>query len=65
LTAATIGQAGRPGNLPGPTRLTCFGAAATVRPRYRMEAWMTWKTPKIVEIAVGAEINCYACAEKK
>ncbi|WP_221794292.1 pyrroloquinoline quinone precursor peptide PqqA [Aquisediminimonas sediminicola] len=26
---------------------------------------MTWKTPKIVEIALGAEINCYACAELK
>jgi len=24
---------------------------------------MKWKTPKIVEIAVGMEINCYACAE--
>jgi coenzyme PQQ precursor peptide PqqA len=24
---------------------------------------MTWTTPKIVEIALGAEINCYACAE--
>jgi coenzyme PQQ precursor peptide PqqA len=24
---------------------------------------MTWKTPTIVEIALGAEINCYACAE--
>ncbi len=23
----------------------------------------TWKKPKIVEIAVGMEINCYACAE--
>jgi coenzyme PQQ precursor peptide PqqA len=21
-----------------------------------------WKTPKVVEIAVGMEINCYACA---
>jgi coenzyme PQQ precursor peptide PqqA len=30
-----------------------------------MEVGMAWKTPKIVEIAVGAEINCYACAEKK
>jgi len=28
-----------------------------------MELMMTWKTPKIVEIALGAEINCYACAE--
>jgi len=24
---------------------------------------MKWKTPKIREIALGAEINCYACAE--
>ncbi|MCH7710518.1 MAG: pyrroloquinoline quinone precursor peptide PqqA [Proteobacteria bacterium] len=24
---------------------------------------MAWKTPKVVEIAVGMEINCYACAE--
>lgn len=24
---------------------------------------MSWKTPKIVEIALGAEINCYACAD--
>jgi len=24
---------------------------------------MAWNTPKIVEIALGAEINCYACAE--
>ncbi|MBN9540565.1 MAG: pyrroloquinoline quinone precursor peptide PqqA [Reyranella sp.] len=26
---------------------------------------MTWKTPKIVEIALGAEINSYACADLK
>jgi len=26
---------------------------------------MSWKTPKIVEIALGAEINSYACAEVK
>jgi coenzyme PQQ precursor peptide PqqA len=24
---------------------------------------MKWKTPVIIEIAVGMEINCYACAE--
>jgi len=24
---------------------------------------MMWKTPRIVEIAVGLEINSYACAE--
>ncbi|ONG55865.1 coenzyme PQQ precursor peptide PqqA [Pseudoroseomonas deserti] len=26
---------------------------------------MTWKTPKIVEVALGAEINSYVCAERK
>ena len=30
-----------------------------------MEELMTWKTPKIVKIALGAEINSYACAEMK
>jgi len=24
---------------------------------------MAWKAPKVIEIAVGMEINCYACAE--
>ncbi len=24
---------------------------------------MSWKAPKIVEIALGAEINSYACAD--
>jgi coenzyme PQQ precursor peptide PqqA len=28
-----------------------------------LETVMAWKTPKIVEVALGAEINCYACAE--
>jgi coenzyme PQQ precursor peptide PqqA len=27
------------------------------------ELRMTWKTPKIVELVLGAEINSYACAE--
>jgi len=26
---------------------------------------MKWKTPVIIEIAVGLEINAYACAEFK
>jgi len=26
---------------------------------------MTWKTPKIVEVPVGMEINMYACAVRK
>ena len=29
------------------------------------EEIMAWKTPKIVEIALGAEINSYACADQK
>jgi coenzyme PQQ precursor peptide PqqA len=36
--------------------------AARIRPR---EIAMKWKTPVIVEIAVGLEINAYACAEVK
>jgi coenzyme PQQ precursor peptide PqqA len=28
-------------------------------------ASMSWKAPKVVEIALGAEINSYACAEAK
>jgi coenzyme PQQ precursor peptide PqqA len=34
----------------------------------RQTAWetrMTWKTPKIVEVPVGMEINMYACAARK
>ncbi|HWJ20696.1 MAG: pyrroloquinoline quinone precursor peptide PqqA [Bradyrhizobium sp.] len=26
---------------------------------------MTWKTPKVVEVPVGMEINMYACAARK
>jgi coenzyme PQQ precursor peptide PqqA len=33
--------------------------------RRRRNKAMTWKTPKIVEIALGAEINSYACAGLK
>lgn len=30
---------------------------------YKRRFVMVWKKPKIREIALGAEINCYACAE--
>jgi coenzyme PQQ precursor peptide PqqA len=33
-----------------------------IRPK---ELAMKWKTPTIIEIAVGLEINAYACAEVK
>jgi coenzyme PQQ precursor peptide PqqA len=26
------------------------------------ESAMTWKAPKVTEVALGGEINCYACA---
>ena len=29
------------------------------------ETKMSWKTPKIVEVQVGMEINMYACAARK
>ncbi len=29
----------------------------------RNEMRKSWKKPKIVEVAVGMEINCYACAD--
>jgi coenzyme PQQ precursor peptide PqqA len=34
----------------------------------RQTSWedgMTWKTPKILEVPVGMEINMYACAARK
>jgi len=31
----------------------------------KTEDVMAWNTPKVVEIALGAEINSYACADLK
>jgi coenzyme PQQ precursor peptide PqqA len=33
--------------------------------RFSRRAKMAWKTPKIVEVSVGMEINMYACAARK
>jgi coenzyme PQQ precursor peptide PqqA len=33
--------------------------------RFTRRAKMAWKTPKIVEVPVGMEINMYACAARK
>jgi coenzyme PQQ precursor peptide PqqA len=30
---------------------------------HNKETHMTWKTPRVIEVAVGMEINCYACAD--
>ena len=32
---------------------------------FEKESQMAWKTPKIVEVPVGMEINMYACAARK
>jgi coenzyme PQQ precursor peptide PqqA len=32
---------------------------------FKKESQMAWKTPTIVEVAVGMEINMYACAARK
>jgi coenzyme PQQ precursor peptide PqqA len=36
-----------------------------VRFFHKERAKMAWKTPKIVEVSVGMEINMYACAARK
>jgi coenzyme PQQ precursor peptide PqqA len=36
--------------------------SAPLKPR-RRDAMRKWSRPTVVEIAVGMEINCYACAE--
>jgi coenzyme PQQ precursor peptide PqqA len=44
------------------------GGSSLLAVRRRAETWrseMAWKTPKIVEVPVGMEINMYACAARK
>jgi coenzyme PQQ precursor peptide PqqA len=47
-----------------------FRSAVVYLPRakfvpFTRRAKMAWKTPKIVEVPVGMEINMYACAARK
>jgi coenzyme PQQ precursor peptide PqqA len=44
-----------------------WSASKLPRPKRNtaQEETMLWKKPRIVEVAVGQEINCYACAEMK
>jgi coenzyme PQQ precursor peptide PqqA len=45
-----------------------MAARAICANHLNVRAWesdMTWKTPKIVEVPVGMEINMYACAARK
>jgi coenzyme PQQ precursor peptide PqqA len=43
------------------TRSRIFGLCLPEQGRSQMK----WTTPRIVEIAIGLEINSYACAELK
>jgi len=47
-----------------PIRITLFGGRSTSGFSQR-RAKMAWKSPKIVEVPVGMEINMYACAARK
>jgi coenzyme PQQ precursor peptide PqqA len=42
-----------------------LGSAGATSRETAWETQMTWKTPKIVEVPVGMEINMYACAARK
>jgi coenzyme PQQ precursor peptide PqqA len=44
-------------------RISLYGRAKNVP--LEKETGMSWKTPKIVEVPVGMEINMYACAARK
>jgi coenzyme PQQ precursor peptide PqqA len=41
-----------------------FSYRVIIRP-CKKESHMAWKTPRIVEVPVGMEINMYACAARK
>jgi coenzyme PQQ precursor peptide PqqA len=42
-----------------------FDAGTSIVPTPLGRTLMSWKTPKIVEVQVGMEINMYACAARK
>jgi coenzyme PQQ precursor peptide PqqA len=42
-----------------------YTPSAKIVPLEKETKEMSWKTPKIVEVPVGMEINMYACAARK
>jgi coenzyme PQQ precursor peptide PqqA len=62
IQVVAVGIKDQAGNLTVQRGPLTSGGDAKLRTEERL---MSWKTPKIVEIALGAEINCYACAELK
>jgi coenzyme PQQ precursor peptide PqqA len=47
-----------------PRKYAIVGNTGVDAPNLKEEN-MTWNAPKIVEVAVGMEINMYACASRK
>jgi coenzyme PQQ precursor peptide PqqA len=68
LSAKTVLARKGPGLIAGTRACAIFEAAlpffAAILPNTG-ETVMAWKTPKIVEVPVGMEINMYACAAPK
>jgi len=48
-----------------PPRKRCDGGEHVSTRQLEKRKKMTWNAPKIVEVAVGMEINMYACASRK
>jgi coenzyme PQQ precursor peptide PqqA len=51
-----------------PLHRACVGSRFNAARAFAPITWetrMTWKTPKIVEVQVGMEINMYVCATRK
>lgn len=46
-----------------PTEMANMPVAGSQPELQPEEKIMAWKTPKIVEVSLASEINCYACAE--
>jgi coenzyme PQQ precursor peptide PqqA len=46
-----------------PAEIANIPAAGSQPELQPKEKIMAWKTPKIVEVSLASEINCYACAE--
>jgi coenzyme PQQ precursor peptide PqqA len=47
------------------TNLSARAESVRLKKLKKERAKMAWKTPKIVEVPVGMEINMYACAARK
>jgi coenzyme PQQ precursor peptide PqqA len=63
MSSSEVGSS-PPGLRPGKARPGLL-RDARLASTHTWEKEMAWKTPKIVEVPVGMEINMYACAARK